>query len=131
MLENATVKAMEDLLNPMLIPTPNPKNISPFGSHNFPQEQNDQQQITNKYFRHKSPQITNKYFRHNNFIIQILIALKKISRQLRMHSQLKDLNSKCSDLLFEIRITLEFIVDYIFIDIFIIRFLIIGFVLSS
>ena len=119
MLENATVKAMENLLNPMLIPTPNPKNISPFGSHNFPQEQNDQQQITNKYFR------------HNNFIIQILIALKKISRQLRMHSQLKDLNNKCSDLLFEIRITLEFIVDYIFIDIFIIRFLIIGFVLSS
>ena len=102
MLENATVKAMENLLNPMLIPTPNPKNISPFGSHNFPQEQNDQQQITNKYFR------------HNNFIIQILIALKKISRQLRMHSQLKDLNNKCSDLLSEIRITLEFIVELYF-----------------
>ena len=102
MLENATVKAMEDLLNPMLISTPNPKNISPFGSHNFLQEQNDQQQITNKYFH------------HNNFIIKILISLKKISRQLRMHSQLKDLNNKCSDLLSEIRITLEFIVELYF-----------------
>ena len=37
-IENATVKTIENFLKTMLNSAPDLKNISPFGSHNFPQE---------------------------------------------------------------------------------------------
>lgn len=50
-IETVTVKNHENLLKPMLIQAPNPKNISLFQSHKFPQEQ---QQIFSPKQLHRS-----------------------------------------------------------------------------